>query len=59
MSLTLIYMSSTVSGNFYKVFINPLTPQSDYHETSPYNIQTLISIQVMRRIKLIRQKLLS
>lgn len=22
-------LSSTVSGNFYKVFINPLTPQSD------------------------------
>ena len=22
-------LSSPVSGNFYKVFINPLTPQSD------------------------------
>lgn len=54
MSLTLIYMSSTVSGNFYKVFINPLTPQSDYHETSPYNIQTLTSKQVMRIFKLIK-----
>ena len=33
---------------------NPLTPRSDKHETSPCNIHTLISKQVMRIFKLIR-----
>ena len=35
--------------------INPLTPRSDQHETSPhmYNIHTLSSKQVMRILKLI------
>ena len=29
-------------------WVNPLTPRSDQHETSPYNILTLSSKQVMR-----------
>ena len=36
---------------------NPLTPRSDQHVTSPYNIHTLSSHQVMRILKLIRKKL--
>ena len=32
----------------------PLTPKSDRHETSSYNIHTLSSKQVMRILKLIR-----
>ena len=33
---------------------NPLTPRSDKHDTSPCNIHTLISKQVMTIFKLIR-----
>ena len=32
---------------------NPLTPRSDKHVTSPYNIHTLSSKQVVRILKLI------
>ena len=32
----------------------PLTPRSDQHVTSPYNIHTLLSKQVMRIFKLRR-----
>ena len=32
---------------------NPLTPRSDKHVTSPYNIYTLSSKQVVRLLKLI------
>ena len=39
--------------------INPSTSRSDQHETSPYNILTLSSKQVMRIFKLIRWKLLT
>ena len=35
-------------------WLNPLTPRSDWHVTSPYNIETLSSKQVMRIFKLIR-----
>ena len=34
------------------IIINPLTPCSDQHETSPYNTFTLSSKQVMRIFKL-------
>ena len=34
--------------------VNPLTPRSDQHKTSPYSIYTFFSKQVMRRFKLIR-----
>ena len=33
--------------------INPSTPRSDEHETSPYNIHTVSSKQVVRIFKLI------
>ena len=36
----------------------PLTPRSDQHVTSPCNIHTLSSKQVMRILKLIEYKLL-
>ena len=39
--------------------LNPLTPRSDQRVTSPYNIHTLSSKQVMRLLKLIRYKILS
>ena len=38
--------------------INPSTPRSDKHVTSPYSIHTLFSKQVMRILKLIRYKVL-
>ena len=38
--------------------INPLTPRSVQFVTSPYNIHTLLSKQVMRIIKLVKHKLL-
>ena len=41
------------------VLPNPLTPKSDYHVTSPYNIHTLSCKQVVRLLKLIRYKILS
>ena len=31
-----------------KKYFNPLTPMSDQHRTSPYNINTISSRQVMR-----------
>ena len=34
--------------------VNPLTPGCDQHKTSPYNIHTFFSKQVMRIFKLIR-----
>ena len=40
-------------------YLNPLTPRSDQHETSPYNILTLSSKQVMRIFRLIKQMLLT
>ena len=33
--------------------LNPLTPRSDQHAASPYNILTLVSKQLMRIFKLI------
>ena len=36
--------------------LNPLTPRSDLHATSPYNSHTLSSKQVMRILKLIMSK---
>ena len=39
--------------------VNPLTPRSDQHKTSPYNISELSGKQLMRIFKLIRYKLLS
>ena len=39
--------------------LNPLTPRSDLHATSPYNLFTLSSKQVMRILKLIMSKLSS
>ena len=39
--------------------VNPLTPRSDEHVTSPYNNHTLSSKQVMRILKLISWKLQS
>ena len=41
------------------VLPNPLTPRSDYHVTSPYNIHTLSCKQVVRILKLISYKVLS
>ena len=41
------------------IFINPLTPRSDRNITSPHDVHTLSSKQVMRIFKLIRLKLLS
>ena len=37
---------------------NPLPPRRDWHVTSPYNINTFFSKQVMRIPKLIRHKIL-
>ena len=34
--------------------VNPLTPRSDQHETSPCNILTLSGKQAMRIFKLLR-----
>ena len=39
---------------FLLIPLNPLTPRSDQHKTSPYNIHTFFSKQVMRTFKLIR-----
>ena len=39
--------------------LNPLTPRSDLHVTSPYNIHTLSNKEVMRILKLIRKRFLS
>ena len=39
--------------------LNPLTPRSDSHVISPYNIHPLSSKLVLRILKCIRQKLLS
>ena len=36
------------------ISFNPLTPRSDKNVTSPYNIHTLLSKQVMRIFKLRR-----
>ena len=36
------------------IVVNPLTPISDKHVTSPYNIHTSSSQHVMRILKLIR-----
>ena len=44
--------------NFH-IQYNPLTPRSDQHVTSPWNIHTLSSKQVMRILKLTKWKLLS
>ena len=44
----------TASLPLPKLNINPLTPRSDSHKTSPYNIQTFFSKQVMRIFKLVR-----
>ena len=41
------------------ISINPLTPRSDKNITSPHDVHTLSSKQVMRIFKLIRLKLLS
>ena len=38
----------------FKVVLNPLTPRSDSHVTSPYNIHTLSSKNLMRILELIR-----
>ena len=38
----------------FKVVLNPLTPRSDSYVTSPYNIHTLSSKNVMRILELIR-----
>ena len=38
---------------------NPLTPRSDKHETSPYDINTLSNRQVVRFDKRISQRMLS
>ena len=35
------------------IHMEPLTPRSDSHVTSPYNIYTLFSKQVMRKLKII------
>ena len=42
------------SVSYFHIPFNPLTPRSDQHETSPYNILTLSSKQLMRIFKLIR-----
>ena len=34
--------------------VNPLNPRNDEHETSPHNIHTLFSKQVMKIFELIR-----
>ena len=52
------------TANHYKclnfdIQYNPLTPRSDWHVTSPWNIHTLSSKQVMRILKLTKWKLLS
>ena len=43
-----------VQVNSASTGLNHLTPRSDQHETSPYNILTLSSKQLMRIFKLIR-----
>ena len=43
----------TVAVKNYQTF-NPLTPRSDQHETSPRNILTLSSKQLMRMFILMR-----
>ena len=47
--------SNQYPTNKFKVLhiTNPLTPGSDKHVTSPYNIYTLSSKQVVRLLKLI------
>ena len=63
-------LKSCITGLFYfasrhdmastcELMMNPLTPRSDLHVTSPYNIHQLSSKQVMRILKCIRYKLLS
>ena len=47
-----------LSGHVYWPPLTPLTPRSDQHVTSPYNIPILFSKQVMRILKLIRYKIL-
>ena len=49
-----IYVSVVILGGAFG-WVNPLTPRSDWHATSPYNIHTLSSKQVMRILKLIRR----
>ena len=44
----------TSTKNSENLTLNPLTPRSDSHVTSPNNIHTLSSKQVMRILKLIR-----
>ena len=41
-------------GENIATYLNPLTPRSDQHGTSPYNILTLSSKQVMRIFRLIK-----
>ena len=45
--------------SIWKGSVNPLTPRSDQHKTSPHNILALSGKQLMRIFKLIRQKMLS
>ena len=44
--------------SIWKGSVNPLTPRSDQHKTSPHNILALSGKQPMRIFKLIRYKLL-
>ena len=47
-------------GSYTTIYlVHPLTPRSDKHITSPYNIHTSSSKVVIRKLKLIRQKFLS
>ena len=39
---------------FFDLLLNPLSPRSDQHETSPHDILKLSSRQLMRIFKLIR-----
>ena len=42
------------SYDHYCLALNPWTPRSDWHGTSPYNTHTLSCKQVMRKLQLIR-----
>ena len=49
-----IIPKKNLDNNIRNIQINPSTPRSDSHVTSPYNFHPLSSKQVMRILKFIR-----
>ena len=48
------FLVQTIDQQTTSLLFNPLTLKSDLHVTSPHNIHTLFSKQVMRIFRLIR-----